>query len=152
MKDTSTKSVAISAMIISLISFGLMICSFIALITESAREQGGVSKSFAFWVFGMIVAYFSLIFYFIDAILSAIKVFMKIHPIFNTILSTLLLGAIPMGIFVGGGLGISIYIWNAYYLAIFILEIVSIVKHVKMNALGDVPKSDSQTTPFEFES
>ena len=146
MKDTSTKGVAIFAMIISLISFGLMICSFIALITEPAREQGGVSKSFAFWVFGMIVAYFSLIFYFIDAILSAIKVFMKIHPTFNTILSTLLLGAIPMGIFVGGGLGISIYIWNAYYLAIFILEIVSIVKHVKMNALGDVPKSDSQTT------
>ena len=152
MKDTSTKGAAIFAMIISLISFGLMICSFIALITESAHEQGGVSQSFAFWVFGMIAAYFSLIFYFIDAILSAIKVFMKIHPIFNTILSTLLLGAIPMGIFVGGGLGISIYIWNAYYLAIFILEIVSIVKHVKMNALGDVPKSDSQTTPFEFKS
>ena len=152
MKDTSTKGAAIFAMIISLISFGLMICSFIALITEPASDQGDVSKSFAFWVFGMIVAYFSLIFYFIDAILSAIKVFMKIHPIFNTILSTLLLGAIPMGIFVGGGLGISIYIWNAYYLAIFILEIVSIVKHVKMNALGDVPKSDSQTTPFEFKS
>ena len=144
MKDTSTKGAAIFAMIISLISFGLMICSFIALITEPAREQGDVSKSFAFWVFGMIVAYFSLIFYFIDAILSAIKVFMKIHPIFNTILSTLLLGTIPMGIFVGGGLCISIYIWNAYYLAIFILEIVSIVKHVKMNALGDVPESDSQ--------
>ena len=68
---------------------------------------------------------------------------MKIHPIFNTILSILLLGAIPMALFVGGGLGINIYIWNAYYLAIFILEIVSIVKHVKMNALGDVPKSDS---------
>ena len=152
MKDTSTKCAAIYAMIISLISFGLMICSFIALITEPASEQGDVSKSFAFWVFGMIVAYFSLIFYFIDAILSAIKVFMKIHPIFNTILSTFLLGAIPMGIFVGGGLGISIYIWNAYYLAIFILEIVSIVKHVKMNALGDVPESDSQTTPFEFKS
>ena len=147
MKSTFTKVAAIIAMIISLISFGLMICSFIALITEPAREQGDVSKSFAFWVFGMIAAYFSLIFYFIDAILSAIKVFMKIHPIFNTILSTLLLGAIPMGIFVGGGLGISIYIWNAYYLAIFILEIVSIVKHVKMNALGDVPKSDSQATP-----
>ena len=77
---------------------------------------------------------------------------MKIHPIFNTILSILLLGAIPMALFVGGGLGINIYIWNAYYLAIFILEIVSIVKHVKMNALGDVPESDSQTTPLEFKS
>ena len=145
MKSTSTKVSAIIAMIISLTSFCLIIAAFFISVNEPPVEMG-VSKSFAFWVFGMIVAYFSLIFYFIDAILSAIKVFMKIHPIFNTILSTLLLGAIPMGIFVGGGLGISIYIWNAYYLAIFILEIVSIVKHVKMNTLGDVPKSDSQTT------
>ncbi len=147
MKDTSTKGAAIFAMIISLISFGLMICSFIALITEPAREQGGVSKSFAFWVFEMIVAYFSLIFYFIDAILSAIKVFMKIHPIFNAILSILLFGAIPMGIFIGGGLGVNIYIWNAYYLAIFILEIVSIAKHIKMNTSSDVPPSESLATP-----
>ncbi len=147
MKDTSTKGAAIFAIIISLISFGLMICSFIALITEPAREQGGVSKSFAFWVFGMIVAYFSLIFYFIDAILSAIKVFMKIHPIFNAILSILLFGAIPMGIFIGGGLGVNIYIWNAYYLVIFILEIVSIAKHIKMNTSSNVPPSESHATP-----
>ena len=147
MKDTSTKGAAIFAMIISLISFGLMICSFIALITEPAREQGDVSKSFAFWVFGMIAAYFSLIFYFIDAILSAIKVFMKIHPIFNAILSILLFGAIPMGVFIGGGLGVNIYIWNAYYLVIFILEIVSIAKHIKMNTSSDVPPSESLATP-----
>ena len=152
MKSTSTKVSAIIAMVISLISFFLIIAAFVISANEPHVEQGVVSKSFALWVFGMIVAYFSLIFYFIDAILSAIKVFMKIHPIFNAVLSIMLIGAIPMGILVGGGLGISIYIWNAYYLAIFILEIVSIVKHVKMNALGDVPKSDSQTTPFEFES
>ena len=147
MKSTSTKVSAIIAMIISLVSFVLMISSFVALITEPPFEQGDISKSFAFWLWGMIVAYFSLIFYFIDAILSAIKVFMKIHPVFNTILSTLLLGAIPMGIFVGGGLGISIYIWNAYYLAIFTLEIVSIVKHIKMKSSGDVAPSDPQSTP-----
>ena len=147
MKSTSTKVSAIIAMIISLVSFVLMISSFVALITEPPLEQGDISKSFAFWLWGMIVAYFSLIFYFIDAILSAIKVFMKIHPVFNTILSTLLLGAIPMGIFVGGGLGISIYIWNAYYLAIFTLEIVSIVKHIKMKSSGDVAPSDPQSTP-----
>ena len=134
MKDTSTKGVAIFAMIISLISFGLMICSFIALITEPALKQEGVSKSFAFWAFGIIVACFSLIFYFVDAVLSIIKIFLKIHPIFNAVLSVMLIGAIPMLLFVGGGLGINIYIWNAYYLAIFILEIVSIVKHVKLNS------------------
>ena len=133
MKNTIIKFYAIVAMIISLISFGLMIASLVALINEPPVEKG-VSRSFAFWVFGMIVAYISLFFYFIDAVLSAIKVFMKIHPVFNAILSIMLLGAIPMGLFVGGGLGINILIWNAYYLAIFILEIISIVKHVKLNS------------------
>ena len=147
MESTYTKGAAIFAMIISLVSFVLMISSFVALITEPPLEQGDISKSFAFWLWGMIVAYFSLIFYFIDAILSATKVFMKIHPIFNAILSILLFGAIPMGIFIGGGLGVNIYIWNAYYLAIFILEIVSIAKHIKMNTSSNVPPSESQATP-----
>lgn len=146
MKSTSTKVSAIIAMIISLTSFCLIITAFFISANEPPVEMG-VSRSFAFWVFGMIVAYFSLIFYFIDAILSATKVFMKIHPIFNAILSILLFGAIPMGIFIGGGLGVNIYIWNAYYLAIFILEIVSIAKHIKMNTSSNVPPSESQATP-----
>ena len=151
MKNTVTKSAAIIAMIISLISWGLIITAFIVSANEPPVEQG-VSKSFALWVFGVIAACFSLIFYFIDAILSAIKVFMKIHPIFNTILSILLFGAIPMGIFIGGGLGISIYIWNAYYLAIFILEVISIAKHIKIKSSSDASKNDSQALSFEFKS
>ncbi len=138
MKDTSSKSSAIFAMIISLVSFGLMISSFVALITEPPLEEGGISKSFALWVWGMIIAYVSLIFYFADAVFSIIKVVLKIHPVFNAVLSIMLIGAIPMAVFIGGGLGINIYIWNAYYLAIFILEIVSIVKHIKMNASENV--------------
>ena len=134
MESTSTKGAAIFAMIISLVSFVLMISSFVALITEPPLEQGDISKSFAFWLWGMIVAYFSLIFYFVDAVLSVIKIFLKIHPAFNAVLAIMLIGAIPMALFVGGGLGINIYIWNAYYLAIFVLEIVSIVKHVKLNS------------------
>ena len=145
MESTATKGAAIFAMIISLVSFVLMISSFVALITEPPLEQGGISKSFASWLLGMIVAYFSLIFYFIDAIFSIIKIFMKIHPVFNAVLSIMLLGAIPMAIFVGGGLGVSVYIWNAYYLAVFILEIVSIVKHVKMKPSDDVTPSDPQS-------
>ena len=133
MRETSIKVHAIIAMVISLVSFSLMIASLVVMLTETPVDEG-VSRSFALWVFGMIVAYFSLIFYFVDAILSAIKVFMKIHPVFNAILSIMLIGAIPMALFVGGGLGINIYIWNAYYLAIFVLEIVSIVKHVKLNS------------------
>ena len=152
MKSTATKAAAVFAMIISLISLGLMICSFIASITEPVLDTNSVSKSFVFWVFGMLVAYFSLIFYFIDAVFSAIKVFMKIHPIFNAILSILLFGAIPMGIFIGGGLGISIYIWNAYYLAIFILEVISIAKHIKIKSSSDASKNDSQALSFELKS
>ena len=133
MRETSIKVHAMIAMVISLVSFSLMIASLVVMLTETPVDEG-VSRSFALWVFGMIVAYFSLIFYFVDAVLSVIKIFRKIHPIFNLVLAIMLIGAIPMGIFVGGGLGISIYIWNAYYLAIFILEIVSIVKHVKLNS------------------
>ena len=133
MKETSIKTHAIIAMVISLISFSLMIASLVALLIEPTGDEG-VSSSFAFWVYGMIVAYFSLIFYFVDAVLSIIKIFRKIHPVFNSVLALMLVGAIPMSIFVGGGLGINVYIWNAYYVAIFILEIVSIVKHVKLNS------------------
>ena len=133
MKETSIKIHAMIAMAISLISFGFMFASLVMVLTETPVASG-VSRSFALWLWGMIVAYFSLIFYFVDAVLSIIKIFLKIHPIFNAVLSVMLIGAIPMALFVGGGLGINIYIWNAYYLAIFILEIVSIVKHVKLNS------------------
>ena len=133
MRKTSIKVHAIIAMVISLVSFSLMIASLVVMLTETPVDEG-VSRSFAFWMYGIIVAYFSLIFYFVDAILSIIKIFHKIHPIFNSVLAIMLIGAIPMALFVGGGLGINIYIWNAYYLAIFVLEIVSIVKHVKLNS------------------
>ena len=131
MRETSIKVHAMIAMAISLVSFSLMIASLVVMLTETP-VYGEVSRSFPFWVFGMIVAYFSLIFYFVDAVLSVIKIFLKIHPIFNSVLAVMLIGAIPIALFVGGGLGINVYIWNTYYLAIFILEIVSIVKHVKL--------------------
>ena len=133
MRETSIKVHAIIAMVISLVSFSLMIASLVVILTETPVDERG-SPSFGLWVLGMIVAYFSLIFYFVDAVLSVIKIFLKIHPAFNAVLAIMLIGAIPMALFVGSGLGINIYIWNAYYLAIFVLEIVSIVKHVKLNS------------------
>lgn len=136
MESTSTKISAMIAMVISLISFGLVITALVISANETTVEYGH-SKAFGFWMFGSIVSVVSMIFYFIDAILSAIKVFMKIHPVFNAILSVMLIAALPMSIIVGGSLGINIYIWNAYYLAIFILEVVSIIKHIKMKPSGD---------------
>ncbi len=132
MKSTWTKIPAMIGMAISLISFGLIIASLAASLTVPPVEQG-YHPAFAFWIFGGIVALISLIFYSIDAVLSIKKVFLKIHPAFNTVLSVALIGAIPMLLFVDAAAGITVYIWNAYYLAVFILEIVSIVKHIKMN-------------------
>ena len=132
MKSTWTKIPAMIGMAISIISFGFMIASLIASLTVPPVDRG-YHPSFAFWIFGGIVAMISLIFYMVDAVLSITKVILKIHPVFNTILSIALIVAIPMMIFVGATVGFTVYVWNAYYLGVFILEIVSIVKHIKLN-------------------
>lgn len=132
MKNVSTKIPAMIAMLIAIFSLGLLIAAFIVSINE-VEPESGVSKSFAFWVFAVITSMLSLIFYFIDAVFSIIKAFMKIHPIFNIVLALLLIGATPMMLFVGGKLGINIYIYFSYYLSIFVLEIISIIKHIKLS-------------------
>ena len=147
MKNVSTKIPAMIAMLIALFSLGLLITAFIVSIDEVEPEMG-VSKSFAFWVFAVITSMLSLIFYFIDAVLSIIKAFMKIHPIFNIVLALLLIGAIPMMLFVGGKLGINIYIYFSYYLSIFVLEIVSIIKHIK---LSQIDKRTEVEQTFELQ-
>jgi hypothetical protein len=137
MKSLSTKIPAIIAMLISVFSFVLLISAFVVSTNEPPRDMG-VSRSFALWVFAVIFSMISLLFYSIDAIFSAVKIFLKIHPIFNSILVLILIGAIPMVIFIGGSLGINIYIWFSYYLLMFALEIVSIIKHIKI--MKDVSK------------
>ena len=137
MKSLSTKIPAIIAMLISVFSFVLLISAFVVSTNEPPRDMG-VSRSFALWVFAVIFFMISLLFYSIDAIFSAVKIFLKIHPIFNSILALILIGAIPMVIFIGGSLGINIYIWFSYYLLMFALEIVSIIKHIKI--MKDVSK------------
>ena len=134
MKNVSTKIPAMIAMLIAIFSLGLLIAAFIVSINE-VEPESGVSKSFAFWVFAVITSMLSLIFYFIDAVFSTIKAFMKIHPIFNIVLALLLIGATPMMLFVGGKLGINIYIYFSYYLSIFVLEIISIIKHIKLSQI-----------------
>ena len=137
MKSLSTKIPAIIAMLISAFSFALLISAFVVSTNEPPQDMG-VSRSFALWVFAVIFSMISILFYSIDAIFSAVKIFLKIHPIFNSILALILIGAIPMVIFVGGSLGINIYIWFSYYLLMFALEIVSIIKHIKI--MKDVSK------------
>ena len=134
MKNVSTKIPAIIAMLIALFSLGLLITAFIVSIDEIEPEMG-VSKSFAFWVYAVLTSILSLIFYSVDAVISVVKVFLRIHPIFNIVLALLLVGAIPMMLFVGAKLGINIYIYFSYYLTIFVLEIVSIIKHIKLSRI-----------------
>ena len=107
----------------------------------------GVSKSFAFWVYAVITSILSLIFYFVDAVMSIAKAILKIHPVFNIVLAVMLFGAIPMMLFVGAKLGINIYIYFSYYLAIFVLEIVSIIKHIKLSRIDKISKLEQHIEP-----
>ncbi len=127
MKGIKYKTSAIIAMILSFFSFGLLAASFVLDLIGGRYDWDG----FSCWIFAVIIAGFSLIFYIVDAFLSAINIFMKIHPMFNTVLVLMLIGTIPMFICVGGGLGINIYIWNVYYLAVFIMEVISILKNIE---------------------
>ena len=139
MKKLYTKIPAMIAMLIAILSFGLLITAFIVSINEVEPEMG-VSKSFAFWVYAVLTSILSLIFYFVDAVISVVKAFLRIHPIFNIVLAVMLFGAIPMMLFVGTKLGINIYIYFSYYLAIFVLEIVSIIKHIKLSRIDKISK------------
>ena len=133
MKKLYSKIPAMIAMLIALVSFGLLIVAFIS--PNNVHPDSSVSEQFAFWVYAVIASIVSLVFYSIDAIISIEKAISKIHPIFNAVLALLLIGAIPMMFFVGGKLGYNIYIYFSYYLAIFVLEIISIVKHIKLSRL-----------------
>ena len=151
MKSLSSKIAAMIAMLIAIFSFGLLITAFIVSINE-VEPESGVSKSFAFWVYAVLTSILSLIFYFVDAVISVVKAFLRIHPIFNIVLALLLVGAIPMMLFVGAKLGINIYIYFSYYLAMLILEIVSIIKHIKMTRDSDGRMTlvdDDEMTPLK---
>ena len=151
MKSLSSKIPAMIAMLIAIFSLGLLITAFIVSINE-VEPESGVSKSFAFWVYAVLTSILSLIFYFVDAVISVVKAFLRIHPIFNIVLALLLVGAIPMMLFVGAKLGINIYIYFSYYLAMLILEIVSIIKHIKMTRDSDGRMTlvdDDEMTPLK---
>ena len=147
MKNVSTKIPAMIAMLIALFSLGLLVTAFIVSIDEVEPEMG-VSKSFAFWVYAVITSILSLIFYFVDAVMSVVKATLKIHPIFNMVLAVMLFGAIPMMLFVGAKLGVNIYIYFSYYLSIFALEVVSIIKHIKLSR-SDKKVKGNQTDELE---
>ena len=119
------KPVASVAMLLSIVSWGLLIAALIVSGVETPVESG-VSTSFALWVYSVIAVLLALIPYCIDGILCIAQAKEKDHPLFNSILAILLFGAVPMAVFVGGGLGMNILIWNLYHLAFFVMELVSL--------------------------
>ena len=76
-----------------------------------------------------LTAWVSLILYFVDAILSIIKVVKKINPIFNAVLSIVIV--VPAIVF----LCCKPWYINSivvYFLTICLCEIVSIIMHIKL--------------------
>lgn len=119
MKKLLIKIPAMLAMLLTILSFVCLVQSF----TEGNDE---------IWILAVIVAMPSLVFYAVDAIISLVKGIKNTDRVFNIILAIVLLVGIPMFLLVGnGGPDSFLVIWNAYYLAMFVLEIVSMVRLVK---------------------
>ena len=127
MRRIISKVNGIIAVILSAISIGLMIWG---LLIDTPVEQG-VSAGFACWVFSIIIALISVVAYIVDGVFCLIKVFRKIRPGFNLLSALLYIASAPMVFFVGAALNYTL-LFYVYYLGIFVLQIVDIVKHIKM--------------------
>ena len=129
MKNKMVRLSSVGAILSTVISFGLIIASLIISIGEAPSEFG-VTLSFACWVYSIIFALISMVFYFIDAIRAIARMLKGVNPLFNLLAALLFIGAIPLVITIGGSPRIAnIIIWFSYYVLIFILEIKSISKH-----------------------
>ena len=133
MKKVTSKFSAKIGMVISILSFLLLIVALIASLFESPETMVGVGVAFNFWFFSYVAAFVSLIFYLIDAFCAIANLRRNKNFLFNTILVLVILGSTPMLIFVGAGLGIGILVWNLYYLLLFILEFISIMLLANQN-------------------
>lgn len=132
MKKLRSKIPAMIAMFLALFTFGFMIAMFISdLFSPPVEFEGGIGFGFACWIYGMAIAVHSLVFYFFDALLTLHKATLKIDPVFNTIVGTSLLVAIALLIILSRGVLLMVILWNVIFLAIFVLEIISICRQLK---------------------
>ena len=126
MKNVSTKIPAMIAMLMTILTFSLW--------TPVSLGQVDRGLGLALWALGSLSAICSLFFYFVDAVLSVIKVFKKIHPVFNSIVVVAIVGIIPMTwLLLRGVVGNALWLLFLYGLALVVLEIVSIIKHIKLS-------------------
>lgn len=127
-KRIISKRKGITALVLTVISLAFML---VGIVFSQPTGGEGINSSFACWVYSMIVAFISVLFYALDGFASIGKMFRGICPGFNFFTALLFLGAVPMAIFVGAAAKYTAY-WYAYYLLIFFVQIISIAKHKKL--------------------
>ncbi len=118
------------AMAVSVISFVLVLIALVVSIFETpiVGDVPRGSYSFGLWVFSLMAAIVSIVFYLIDAILMIDDLFhTPTRPLAIAVIA-MTVGSIPMFIFVGGRMGINVLIWNVYYIGMFVLQVFSIRK------------------------
>lgn len=127
MKRLSWKIPGIIAVALSLWSFALVISGLVVSIGYEWSGDG-VGQPFRLWICSILVAMLSMVFYTIDAILCIKVAIQNEKRLFHVLLAILLLGGIPMVVFVGGYAGLLPgVLWNMYYLAMAVLEVWSIL-------------------------
>ena len=140
MKKVYVKISGMIAMLMTILTFSLWIPIFLG---QVDRGLG-----LALWALGSLPAICSLFFYFVDAVLSVIKVFKKIHPVFNGIVVVAIVGIIPMTwLLLRGVVGNALWLPFLYGLALVVLEIVSIIKHIKLSRIDKISKLEQHIEP-----
>ena len=137
MKKVYVKISGMIAMLMTILTFSLWAPIFLG---QVDRGLG-----FALWTLGSLSGICSLFFYFVDAVLSVIKVFKKIHPVFNGIVVVAIVGIIPMTCL--GVVGNALWIPFLYGLALVVLEIVSTIKHIKLSRIDKISKLEQHIEP-----
>ena len=80
--------------------------------------------------------------------ISVIKVFKKIHPVFNSIVVVAIVGIIPMTwLLLYGVVDNVLWFPFLYGLALVVLEIVSIIKHIKLSRIDKISKLEQHIEP-----
>ena len=140
MKKVYVKISGMIAMLMTILTFILWTPIFLG---QVDRGLG-----LALLALGSLPAICSLFFYFVDAVLSVIKVFKKIHPVFNSIVVVAIVGIIPMTwLLLRGVVGNVLWLPFLYGLALVVLEIVSIIKHIKLSRIDKISKLGQHIEP-----
>ena len=124
-KSFSSKASAMFAMMLSLAGVALLLIGTLKEMIYPPNEDGwgaGFGGYIAFYV----LAFLSMIFYLVDAILCVVRACRRYRIAFNVLLAVSIVLCIPM-IILGARLGAGSICFTVYYIALFVLQIVSLV-------------------------